>query len=380
MVASKLRDGELRETVEHVRAKSEELSRLITQISAQLEQVPTHLLHVSAQLEHLPSQLQHLSMQVSDVASRLDATQESARLGFTATQLSMLNPQLRRNILPNSDAASHKLLMATWQATNSELIGYEELLNSGFRVFSQNDEDGIILRMFSHLGTTNKFVVEIGSNCDGSDIDIPENLSSNLIVNHGWHGAIFEIDQLSCDKMRYFFARNLSTKHFHLASGGIDGFFSPEIVNSEITAENINDMLLLSHSETQPDLLIVDIDGGDYAIVKNMTNRPRVLVVEFEKRFRDRHSVVQFERNHFGQKFAQSGACSLPAWEKLLGGKGYTLCAIGSCGFNAFFVRSDIAEGKFKTLSVGSAFDRHPVLSKAPEEMWLSPDETWEAV
>jgi hypothetical protein len=127
--------------------------------------------------------------------------------------------------------------------------------------------------------------------------------------------------------------------------------------------------------------MVIDIDGGDYAVIRSMSAvRPRVLVIEFEKRFRDRHSVVQFDSTQFSLKWTQSGAASLPAWEKLLTSRGYTLCAIGSCGFNAFFVRSDVATGKFLPLTLSEAFDTHPILSKVPEDFWLSPDETWLSV
>jgi hypothetical protein len=108
--------------------------------------------------------------------------------------------------------------------------------------------------------------------------------------------------------------------------------------------------------------------------------RPRVLVVEFEKRFRDRHCVVQFDRTQFSKRWPQSGGASLLAWEKLFASKGYTLCAIGHSGFNAFFVRSDIAAGRFVPLSCGEAYDAHPIFSKVPEHFWLMPDETWQEV
>ncbi|MDQ0561941.1 hypothetical protein QO004_003742 [Rhizobium mesoamericanum] len=322
--------------------------------------------------------LDELSLRLARIESLSIAIE--TRRDFSDTQLSMLHDQLGRNFMPNSDAASHKVLMAHWQNERHRTVTYADLLASGFRVFSQNDEDGIILRIFSHIGTTNQYVIEIGSNCSGSDIGIPENLSTNLIINHGWHGAIFEIDQKECDRMRYFFARNLATKHFHLVRGGQNTYFSPMIVNDEVTPENVEALLRSASDEPEPDLMIVDIDGGDYEVVRCMTSRPRVLVVEFEKRFRDRHCTVQFDRRNFSKSFAQSGSTSLPAWEKLLGEKGYILCAIGTCGFNAFFVRADVANERFAMLTATAAFDNHPILSKAPDEIWMSPDETWERV
>lgn len=336
-----------------------------------------HLSHFSVMLHEQREELAHLKTQLHEVEIRREGSSSNAQLAM----LAMLNPRLRRNILPNDDAAIHMQLMETWRAASAVRIGYKELLASGFRVFSQNDEDGILLRIFSHIGITNQYAIEIGSNCSDSDLGIPENLSTNLIVNHRWHGAIFDIDQTECDRMRYFFARDFATKHFHVTENGESGYFSPLIITQAISPENIEQVLRDAHDETEPDLMVIDIDGGDYAVVKKLeTVRPRVFVIEFEKRFRDRHSVVQFDSTQFSKKWAQSGAASLPAWEKLMHEKGYVLCAIAGCGFNAFFVRADIAADKFVPLASRAAFDFHPILSKVPETLWLSPDETWEPV
>jgi hypothetical protein len=315
---------------------------------------------------------------------------ELARLGdqlksmehrFSAGQLAMLTPRLRRNLLPNDAAAIQKHIMSAWRADAASTIGYKELLESGFRVFSQNDEDGVLLRIFAHIGQANQYVVEVGSNCDDSDLGIPQNLSTNLIVNHGWHGAIFEIDPTECERMRYFFARDHATKHFHVTSNGQHSYFSPLIIEKAVSPKNIDQALRDAHNEVEPDLMAIDIDGEDYAVMQSMSAaRPRVLVVEFEKRFRDRHSVVQFDTADFSKRWPQSGVASLPAWEKLCARKGYTLCAIGRCGFNAFFVRSDIAAGRFARLSCEQAFDTHPIYSKVPGHFWLVPDETWKRV
>lgn len=333
------------------------------------------------QLFQIGALLKSQGIELVKLAAQLKNMEERWDQGFSAGQLAMLSPRLRRNFLPNDDSAVQKHLMTVWRAGATSIIGYKDLLESGFRVFSQNDEDGVLLRIFSHIGLKNQYVVEIGSNCSDSDIGIPENLSSNLIVNHGWHGAIFEIDQIECDRIRHFFARDFSTKHFHVTTSGESGYFSPLIIQQAISPENIDQLLRDAHDEPEPDLMIIDIDGGDYAVMRSMSAiRPRVLVIEFEKRFRDRYSVVQFDREHFSKKWPQSGAASLPAWEKLLTSQGYTLCGIGSCGFNAFFVRSDIAKGKFAPLTSAHAFDDHPILSKVSEDFWLLPDETWQPV
>jgi hypothetical protein len=300
---------------------------------------------------------------------------------LTPAEMAKLNPHFYRNFLPNDDSAVQKNLVATWRIDAPAVLTHRELVESGFRNFSQNDEDGILLRLFTHIGHTNRYVIEIGSNCSGSDVGIPENMSANLIVNHGWHGAVFEMDPTECDRMRYFFARDHATRHFHWERNGDNSYFSPLIIQQAVSPANINQVLIEANSEPEPDLMIVDIDGGDFAVMQSLEAvKPRVIVVEFEKRFRERYSVAQFDNANFSQRWQQSGAASLPAWVKLLGAQGYTLCAAGSCGFNAFFVRSDVAEGKLSPLTAAEAFDCHPIFSRLSEDFWLTPDETWQEV
>jgi hypothetical protein len=301
--------------------------------------------------------------------------------GLSTEDVAGFNPLLHRNFISNADAAQQKHLMHSWKYNSATVLGPSELVESGFRAFSQNDEDGILLRLFTHIGCTNRYVVEIGSNCNGSDVGIPENLSTNLLVNHGWHGTIFELDATECNKMRYFFARTASTRHYHWTRDGLTEYYSPVIVQQAISPDNINQLLLAANKEPEPDLFIIDIDGGDFAVMENLSAiKPRVIVVEFEKRFRERYSVVQRDREQFSLRWQQSGAASLTAWTHLMEPKGYTLCAVGTCCFNAFFVRNDVAEGKLVALSPKTAFDMHSVFASINDAFWLTPDESWQTV
>ena len=345
--------------------------RSVSQIGSDVRQVQERLELVIADAQ---------GRSVSQIGSDVRQVQERLELGLSDAQLARLMPRLRRNFLPNDNAVAQKQLAETWKAARVSPCAYRDLLESGFRVFSQNDEDGILLRIFSHIGVTNQYVIEIGSNCSDSDVGIPENLSTNLIVNHGWHSLIVEVDPDECQRMRYFFARDFSTKHFHILFNDCNGYFSPIIAQQEINSENIDQVLLGFHDESEPDLMVIDIDGGDFEVIRAMKSvRPRVLVVEFEKRFGYRHCVVQFDKSEFSARWPQSGAASLAAWDKLLNSRGYTLCAVGTCGFNAFYVRSDMA-GRFLGVSLEQAFKEHPILSKVPEEFWILPDNSWETV
>src|SRR5215831_18093539 len=73
---------------------------------------------------------------------------------------------------------------------------YRELANRGgplpdfadveFRCNSQNGEDGILLYIFSLIGMTTHMALEI---CAGDGIECN---AANLILNHGFHGLLFD--------------------------------------------------------------------------------------------------------------------------------------------------------------------------------------------
>lgn len=300
---------------------------------------------------------------------------------LTPAAITKISPHFSRNFLPNDDSVAQKTLVSMWRAENKKVLRQNDFIESGFRAFSQNDEDGIILRIFAQIGTVNRCVVEIGSNCYESDVGIPENMSTNLIVNHGWHGIVIEMDQMECGHLQYFFARSYATRHYHGASHLGGSYYSPLIVQREITPENINETLLAVRCGKEPDLMVVDIDSGDYGVVDRLdVVKPRVLVVEFERRFRDRFSVVQPKSSNCSSRWQQSGTASLLAWDKLLQQRGYFLCAICSSGFNAFFVRRDVAVDKVEPITPGDAFNNHPVFSHVDDSYWKIPDETWQEV
>jgi len=64
----------------------------------------------------------------------------------------------------------------------------------GFKAFSQTDEDGILLYIFSIIGAATKKSVEI---CAGDGIECN---TANLIINHGWHGLLVDGNETNVQK------------------------------------------------------------------------------------------------------------------------------------------------------------------------------------
>ena len=120
---------------------------------------------------------------------------------------------------------------------------------TGFRVFSQFEEDGKLLFIFSILGMDNKVFVEIGSD-DGVNSN-----SANLYFNFGWRGLFIDANSRSIKRGIKFFG-----KYPH------PWFYQPTFVCAKVTRENVNDLIRENGFNGDVGLLSIDIDGNDYWI------------------------------------------------------------------------------------------------------------------
>ena len=131
-----------------------------------------------------------------------------------------LNPLFSYNYTINK--ATQILLSLKYK----EIVNKKEPLPSfneiGFRVHSQSDEDGILHFIFSLIGTTNKTVIEM---CAGNGIECN---STNLLINHGWNGLLFDGNRKSIETGINFFNQCKDTK-----------LFPPKLIQAWITAENV---------------------------------------------------------------------------------------------------------------------------------------------
>jgi hypothetical protein len=221
-----------------------------------------------------------------------------------------------------------------------------------FRVFSQNGEDGILLYVFSLIGTTDKRCVEICAG-DGRQCN-----TSNLIVNHGWRGALFEGDPGLAARARQFFASHPDTFTF-----------PPAVVQAWVTRENVNALLEENGLGGEIDLLSLDLDGVDYWIWKAIDRiAPRVVVAEVQVIWGDTEAVtVPYSPDFAAQLvdgFGVYSGASLPAFVALGREKGYRLIGCQRYGFNAFFMRRGIGEDLFPEVDA-SACLRHPFVAWA---------------
>jgi len=204
----------------------------------------------------------------------------------------------------------------------------------GFKVYSQNDEDGIIEEIFSRIGTTNKIFVEFG---------VQDGLESNChyLLHKGWSGLWLEGDSKYCRQIEKLFCRPLEDKRL-------------VIQNAFIDKDNINELIetglqqLKTDVGTEIDMLSIDIDGNDYWVWKAISViSPRVVVVEYNGKFPANHEwIMEYDAEHTWKGDDEHGA-SLKAFEKLGEELGYQLVGTNIKGVNAFFVKKELAGEKF---------------------------------
>lgn len=199
--------------------------------------------------------------------------------------------------------------------------------NSGYKVYSENDEDGIIQEIFRRIGTESKEFIEFG-------VQNGLECNSHFLLHHGWHGLWLEGDPASC--------RQINIKFKPVIKDGL-----LKVKNVFITKENIDELIIkyrnTDEKESGPDFLSIDIDGNDWYVwdaIKSV--RPRLVSIEYNGKFPPDLCWKQaYNKDHVWDYSDWHGA-SLKAMEMLGRQKGYVLVGTNLTGANAFFVRDDL--------------------------------------
>ena len=200
----------------------------------------------------------------------------------------------------------------------------------GIKIYSQNDEDGIILYILKHIGVKTKKFVEVGVE-NGIECN-----TTNLLKNFDWSGAQIEGNKKLYNNAKIQLKKVLGKKIKNL-----------KLLNIFVTKKNIN-QILKKYSGKEIDLLSIDIDGNDFWIWKAINCvKPRLVIIEYNSFFGSNISATikynsKFSWDHRNNK-SYYGA-SLKALEKLGKQKKYILVGVDKNGVNAFFVRNDLAK------------------------------------
>jgi hypothetical protein len=120
------------------------------------------------------------------------------------------------------------------------------------------------------------------------------------------------------------------------------------LIESMVTAENVNTLFSQGGFTGEIDLLSIDIDFNDYWVWKAVeVVKPRVVAIEYNAILRPPMSLVvpyQPTQKWDGSNY---GGASLEALVKLGRSKGYRIVGCSFAGVNAFFVRDDLCADHF---------------------------------
>ena len=231
----------------------------------------------------------------------------------------------------------------------------------GFKVFSQNEEDGIIeeiLARVSRQSPPNRRCFEIGC---GNGL---ENNTYYLLLK-GYQGCWIDADEKNIDFIR-------------AQLGGLD-FPALRVRQRFVDLSNIESIvseMVTFLGTREPDLFSLDIDGNDRWVLEKALLRfePKVVCLEYNAKFPPPLAIsIAYNANH---RWAGDDYCgaSLQAFCECLGG--YRLVSCDLSGVNAFFVRRDLATG-FSDLGVQALYQPFrerltvPTVGHPPSLKWL---------
>lgn len=239
--------------------------------------------------------------------------------------------------------AALRTVQAQWkqQARDGTLC----LSDCGLRVFSQFEEDGLILAIFAAIGTTNRVFVDLGA-ADG----IWGN-TANLAVNFGWTGLMIDGNAEAATRGRAWYAAHPDT-----------WAHPPRMTCDRITRENVNALIQESGITGEIDLLSIDIDGNDYWVLDAISVvQPRVIIAEANLEFAEQPLTIPYD-----PAFVQSSPSDVcfgagaEALRRLCARKGYRLVGANAYANNLLFVRNGIGEFALPATPL-SRLRRHPL-------------------
>jgi hypothetical protein len=216
-----------------------------------------------------------------------------------------------------------------------DILNHKSIAENEFRAFSQWGEDGIIQYLIKNMEIPKNIFVEFGTQ------NYTESNTRFLLINNNWSGLVIDG---SSDNIAY------------IKSDPIYWQYNLKAVDSFVTKDNINQILLENGIHGDIGLLSVDIDGNDYWVWQSIDSiNPAIVISEYNFRFGATRAVtVPYDAKFFRTKAHYSNiyyGASLKALCILATKKGYTFIGCNSAGNNAFFVRNDLKPDALKEIT-----------------------------
>lgn len=212
-----------------------------------------------------------------------------------------------------------------------------DLSKAGLRIFSQFEEDGILLAIFAAIGEHSKTFIDLGS-ANGINSNC-----ANLAINFGWNGLFIDGDADGLKEGQAFYEKHPDT-----------WIYPPTFKHAFIQCENVNQLITDAGFQGTVDLLSIDLDGNDYWIWEAISAvSPNVVIIETHIEFGFNSIVVPYDKNYYypGKHPDYHGA-SVPAMKKMGEKLGYRLVASNHYGFNTIYVKEELAGAILPEISV----------------------------
>lgn len=208
----------------------------------------------------------------------------------------------------------------------------DDLAGRGFKVYSQNDEDGIIEAIFERIGCDETYCeigVENGRECN-----------THYLALKGWRGAWIEGSPKMCARIEEDLGGRDFPRHFKLLEEMVDRDNIIGLYRRVTEFLGVQDLSFFS----------LDIDGNDLYVLDALLTSgaaPAVICIEYNGKFPPPLSLsVAYDKNRNWLRDDHFGA-SLQAFDDILSARGYGLVTCNVTGANAFYVRSDLKD-RFK--------------------------------
>jgi hypothetical protein len=264
----------------------------------------------------------------------------------------MSTPQISLNDFLLNQAAinNERLQMDVRQNWQTELKSerYQQplrLLRHGYKVYSQNEEDGIIAEILARIGKVPETFVEFG-------VETGLECNTLRLLMAGWKGLWMEGSANYVAAIQNNLADKIKSGHLAVA-------------HSFVTTQNINQLIESAGFKGDLGLISIDIDGNDIWVWEALSVvSPAIVVIEYNASWAPPLNLAQPNdpaiywqgTNYFGS--------SLEAQTRMGAQKGYQLVGCNFSGSNAFFVRKDLAAGKFH--EPATAMEHHE-----PPRYWM---------
>ncbi|MDP5240599.1 hypothetical protein Q9Q94_13725 [Uliginosibacterium sp. 31-16] len=222
----------------------------------------------------------------------------------------------------------------------------------GYKVYSQNDEDGILHEIFKRLKIGKGFFCEIG-------VENGLECNSLYLIHQGWRGSWIEGNEAQRDPIFNKFESLINSNRLFVDIG----YVYPDNINACIKGT----LTPLGMTGDNLDFLSIDIDGNDIYLLEALSYNPKVICIEYNAKFPPPVSKKPVPDPNNSWRGGDYMGSSLVALDEMAKNKNYTLVATNITGSNAFFVRNDL---------VGDAFDKisTPENLYNPPRYWLTFD------